>query len=198
MPTGYTSELCKKDVSFKKFVMTCARAMGACISMRDSSLDTPVPSEFRPDEYHRKELLKATEELRRLTRMSEGQAGVRAEGEYRAELSRHEKHVREAEQTKKRLLVMLAKVCEWQPPTPEHVDLKHFMVQQLEETLKHDGRVYGSPPTKKEPKVWLEEQLARAKRDIEYHGNEQKKEEERCLERNRWILDLRNSLGGGR
>ena len=36
MPTGYTHELHEgEEISFEKFVMSCARAFGALVLMRD-------------------------------------------------------------------------------------------------------------------------------------------------------------------
>lgn len=43
MPTGYTADLMEKGMEFKPFVLQCARAFGALITMRDDSLDAPSP-----------------------------------------------------------------------------------------------------------------------------------------------------------
>jgi hypothetical protein len=42
MPTGYTAELIEKGMEFNDFVLTCARAFGACIELRDRKL-APAP-----------------------------------------------------------------------------------------------------------------------------------------------------------
>lgn len=44
MPTGCTAKLHEDDQSFRDFALTCARAFGATIAMREEPLDAP-PSE---------------------------------------------------------------------------------------------------------------------------------------------------------
>jgi len=49
MPTGYTLDLYDgKNITFKEFVMKCAGAFGALISMKDESLDAPIPEHLEP------------------------------------------------------------------------------------------------------------------------------------------------------
>ena len=65
MPTGYTADVGDgKVVEFSEFVMQCARAFGALITMRDDPHDAPIPDEFSPDAYHQKALASAEERLR--------------------------------------------------------------------------------------------------------------------------------------
>ncbi len=42
--------------------------------------------------------------------------------------------------------------------------------------------------------IWLEEQKAKATKDLAYHTDERRKEIERTESRNRWLSDLRVSL----
>jgi hypothetical protein len=44
MPTGYTAAI-GEGIEFDKFVMQCARAMGACVMMRDE----PIGPKLRED-----------------------------------------------------------------------------------------------------------------------------------------------------
>ena len=50
MPIGYTSKLHDGDQPFNEFIMSCARAFGALVTMRDDPNDAPIP-EFEVSEY---------------------------------------------------------------------------------------------------------------------------------------------------
>lgn len=64
MPTGYTAKLHNgEEQTFPEFVMSCARAFGALITMRDDPADAEIPDEFKPSDYHVRELEKARERL---------------------------------------------------------------------------------------------------------------------------------------
>ncbi len=49
MPTGYT-HLIEEGCNLEEFVWACARAFGACVMMRDDSVDKPVPEKFEPSD----------------------------------------------------------------------------------------------------------------------------------------------------
>lgn len=60
MPTGYTEAVQSGEVTeFRDFALRCARAMGALIMMRDDPMDAPIPDEFKPSDWNRKQLDKA-------------------------------------------------------------------------------------------------------------------------------------------
>lgn len=47
MPTGYTYPVCEgKITEFPDFALSCARAFGALISMREEPMDAPLPDEI--------------------------------------------------------------------------------------------------------------------------------------------------------
>ena len=64
MPTGYTADIYHgKDVSFKDFVLTCARSRGALIHMREEPLDTPIRKRDNSNSYHLKEIKRLNKEI---------------------------------------------------------------------------------------------------------------------------------------
>lgn len=67
MPTGYTSYI-GQGCDFKTFAMKCARAFGACIDMRDSSLDAQIPDSFEPSRYHLKEKRAAERKFKKISK----------------------------------------------------------------------------------------------------------------------------------
>ena len=71
MPTGYTSKIYDgEQVTGKEFLMTCARAFGALIEMRDESLNAKIPEELEVNTYHKKELENAKQKLKSIKNMS--------------------------------------------------------------------------------------------------------------------------------
>ena len=73
MPTGYTAAI-KDGISFNEYALSCARAFGALIMMRDEPADAPIPDEFKPSDYHFKKIEEAKAELARLRAMSPDEA----------------------------------------------------------------------------------------------------------------------------
>jgi len=138
MPTGYTEDI-KKGITFPQFAMSCARAFGACITMRDDSTDTPIPEEFKPSDWNLEELRKAEVTLEKLKDMTETEAERFARVEYWQESNRIVLEIKEDRKLMAQYRSMLEKVRQWQPPTLEHIEFKDFMVQQIERSIKFDG-----------------------------------------------------------
>ena len=81
MPSAYTAAV-SDGIDFKTFVLRCARAMGACVSMRDDPLDVPIPERFEPSDYHVRKTLEAEAQLETLRAMSPAEAETAAAAEY--------------------------------------------------------------------------------------------------------------------
>ena len=194
MPTGYTEELYKKEIPFEQFVMTCARACGPCISMRDMSLSAKIPAKFEPDVYHKNESEKAKETIERLSAMTTEECEAAAEKEYKASKAMHEKAKIEREELRDRLMAMRTKVADWKPPSKHHEELKKFMISQLDDAIKHDASPWTHEAVKRTAAAWRSENLADARSEQKYHANEYKKEVDGVAFANRWLAELRESL----
>ena len=194
MPTGYTLDLYDgKDITFEEFVLRCARAFGALISMRDEPINVPIPERFEPSDYHLKELEKAKKRLKEIKKWNEEMAEQEAERAYQEALKKREEFVKKNNLIRKRYEDMLSKVREWKPPTPDHVDLKKFMIQQLEDSIEFDCFI-PEMPQRLSGEEYKEQQIKKALNDIDYHEKEYAEEVNRVYERNKWLLLLRESL----
>ena len=194
MPTGYTLDLYNgKDIAFEEFVLKCARAFGALIDMRDEPMDAPIPERFEPSDYHLKELEKAKRRLKEIRKWNEEKAEQEAERAYREALEEREEFIKKNKLIRKRYEDMLSKVREWKPPTPDHVDLKKFMIQQLEDSIEFDCFI-PEMPQRLSGEEYREQQIRKALSDIEYHEKEYAEEVNRVCEKNKWLLLLRESL----
>ena len=194
MPTGYTLDLYNgKDITFEEFVLKCARAFGALIDMRDEPMDAPIPERFEPSDHHLKELEKAKRRLKEIRKWNEEKAEQEAERAYREALKERKEFIKKNKLIRKRYEDMLSKVREWKPPTPDHVDLKKFMIQQLEDSIEFDCFI-PEMPQRLSGEEYREQQIKKALSDIEYHEKEYAEEVNRVCEKNKWLLLLRESL----
>jgi hypothetical protein len=197
MPTGYTADVVDGKVTdFPTFALQCARAFGALIEMRDAPNDAPIPDEFKASTYHADRVEQARGELEALNLLSQDERRMAADAEYETELQRRRESEAKTVVVRERLNAMLADVEAWEPPTLEHFELKRFMQQQLNETLKWDGRglYHDEPLERKTPDEWYEAQRTRLERDIVYHTKHHAEEVERVKGRNAWVKALRESL----
>lgn len=196
MATGYTADIAK-GITFQQFAMSCARAFGACVTMRENSLDMPIPDEFKPSDYHVKALAKAIEELKQIEKMTKEEAENHAKLEYERESRRIAAAIKKDQKLMGQYRAMLKEVEAWQPPTSEHVGLKNFMVSQIESSIKFDdmeGYYNEHPAILLSGTDWLEKEEASTRQDITYHHEESQKEIDRTTSSNQWIKVLKDSL----
>jgi hypothetical protein len=196
MPTGYTHPVAEGEVTdFRTFALLCARAFGATIMMRDDSLDAPIPEAFEPSDYYSKEVARLTGELARVERLSENERKVAALAAFQeahtAWLERREARAR----SRARYTNMLTYVEAWEPPSPDHVGLKTFMRQQLQESLKYDcGDEYDTAQLPSDGVAWHAAEVTRLRERLDYAKRQQLDEVERVASRNHWVRQLRASL----
>jgi hypothetical protein len=156
MPTGYTEAIEDRDISFKEFAVLCARAFGVLVNMRDEPLSKEIPDEIKPSLYYQEARQKAEEDLYQMERMPVEMAETRATEEYNQEMKRVEQSLKKRTDLLIRYKKMLAEVEAWNPPTPDHVGLKEFMIQQITISLPADEKYYHFP-VKSGGAEWREE-----------------------------------------
>lgn len=195
MPTAYTNKVQDGSITeFADFAMLCARAFGACITLRDEPIDTPIPDEFKPSAYHLEELKGARETLLRLKWMTVDQKDAAARSANEAALAQWREHERRKDEARQRYEAMLAQANAWHPPTPDHQGLKDFMIQQLSDSIEWDCTPTPKP-TPMNRDEWYEAAIRKAEWCVQYHEKEHRREIERAKRRTEWIRDLRRSLG---
>src|SRR5882762_3281786 len=114
MPTGYTSRLHDGEQTFEEFLWTCARGMGAFVTMRDAPLDAPLPDEFGPQtSYLERSLAQALATSAEASAWTEEQARAAALATY---TEAHEAYLvssRELQDIRLRYQRMLSRVEAW-------------------------------------------------------------------------------------
>lgn len=195
MPTGYTSMIIDGDgCDFKTFALQCARAFGALVEMRDDAMDAPIPDEFKPSDYNKKELDKATKELAKVQTITDKQAERQAEEQFIHDMEEWHESQKKCTEKLRRYENMMAEVRKWKPPTSEHDGLHKFMFEQIKESIDFDCGGYPQP-VKLSGKDWIDKKVASALRDIEYNAKSHAEELKRCKERSEWVKALKASLG---
>jgi hypothetical protein len=195
MATGYTYCI-KNGIKFEDFVMKCARAFGACVTLRDD-MDAPIPDKFEPSLYHLKAVEDSKQRLKELMGMTLREAEIHAEEYYDKAVKTREERLKECKRLEKKYKAMLEKVRAWKAPTADHEELKAFMIMQITESIQSDCNtkwILADQPEKISGVVWKQNRIKDARASIAYHRAEHMHEIERCDSRTKWIKDLRKSL----
>lgn len=195
MPTGYTAAIAN-GIDFRTYAMDCARAFGACISLRDDTGGgDKIPELFEPGDYHAKALAAARASLADVVAMSAEDCLARAESTYQEHVASRQRAVDERDELRRKYKAMLAEVEAWKPPSPGHTEFHRFMRDQIVQSIEFDcSTTYLEVKPKLSGDEWRAEELNRLQRDIEHHAREHAKEIERTNSRNWWITELRASL----
>ncbi|MFA5323879.1 MAG: hypothetical protein WC373_14505 [Smithella sp.] len=197
MPTGYTAEI-KNGITFNQYAMSCSRAFGALIMMRDEPADAPIPDEFKPSDYHVKALAEAEEKLRAFQLLSKEECNLEMEKERKELINHARRQIADSNDLHQKYIAMLAQVKEYIPPSTEHEEFKKFMISQIEESIKFDcvesyyaNELKGFPTSVGEYK---KQTINKLMRDIAYHTKENAEEIMRTNSCNLWVKQLKESL----
>ena len=196
MPTGYTAKIAD-GIDFRTYAMDCARAFGACVTMRDDpGGGDMIPEKFEPSDWHAERLKEARAERARLAALSAAEVDTAAALAWEEAEEYRLKQLAEKRQLRSKYEAMLAEVNIWEPPTDEHTQFRDFMRDQITQSIDFDcGGSYGEEP---EPKLsgeeWRKKMLGKADWCIQYHAKEDAGERERAASRTAWVAALRASL----
>jgi hypothetical protein len=196
MPSGYTAPIAKR-ITFQQFALDCARAFGACITLRDEpGGGEQIPDAFEPSDYHLKAIDRTRTELERLSKMSAADCTRAANQEWeQAEVSRLER-LQKALALRASYEDMLNQVERWNPPTDDHHELKKFMREQITESIRFDcSTEHCSKPCERlSGEEWLQQKIKGCEGALSYHREHYAKEVKRAAEQTAWVKALRESL----
>lgn len=199
MPSAYTAILGEtEDMKLKDFAMLCARNFGALMCMRDEPLSAPIPERFEPEPYFKESLDKAQKDYDDFIALSDEEKVAYLERQYsemvESNIKDHEKSNKKKDVLRRRYNAMLLKVVKWNPPTPEHVNLKEFMIKQIHDSIKWDCSEYKAIIPDKE--VWcnVKRQVEMRKNTLKICREAYEKHIKAVASQNKWLSDLRESL----
>ena len=196
MPTGYTASVQDGSITvLTDFAMRCARAMGACILLRDEPADAPIPEKFEPNiSYNQEEGAEAQKRLLELQRMSQDEMNTGAASEYEQNCNEFIQAAAREERHRLRYKTMLEKVRAWEPPTGDHYELRTFMLEQLRQSIEFDCNGHRKHPKRLTPAEWYKQECENASKSLDRHNKAVVEEIKRTESRNAWLADLRKSL----
>jgi hypothetical protein len=199
MPTAITSGIAD-GMTFPEFIRRCARSFGAFITMRDDPMDAPFPEKIEPDiSYYTTSLSQDKKRLAKLKKMSPDEIAAAAKKEYDKNIASYKGYITKTTELKEKYIKILFDVHKWVPPTPDHINLKNFMIEQLTTSIEHDcNNAYYESRIKElkklSPKKWHAQEIKMIEDSIKYDQKHIKSEIERAAERTKWIQDLIKSL----
>lgn len=197
MPTGYTSGIADGTVTdFAEYALTCARAFGACIMLRDEPMSMEIP-EFKPSGHYELELEAAKASLAEMSELPDF-ALVQMQAAEEAENAKiAKKGIEEIKAKRDRYVAMLEKAKAFKPPTPDHEVYAKFLVSQIQESMDFDlnDTYYQELKQVASHEEWIRERTERLQRRVGYYEAESRREIERTVQRNEWVRNLKESLG---
>lgn len=199
MPTGYTCYIFEgMDITPKEYIMKCSRAFGALIEMKDKPLDSPIPEELKPDDYHPRQIEKIKKEIEKVKEEEQQKTQAQKERDYIRDYSKAYNEWQKSQDDMKamenRYQDMIDKVSKWIPPTPDHENLKKFALNQLIDSKEFDVHYSEFCFPSKEDYFNSTSKIKDLEWDLEYHEKEYQKEIESCKKANMWLQQLRDSL----
>lgn len=196
MPTGYTADIAK-GINFATFAMNCARAFGACVTIRDDpGGGEAIPDQFEPDTYHADAVVAAEGRLAELLKMTDPEKERAAAEAWDKAESHRVMRIAELRKLRAEYESMRAQVAAWRPPTPDHEGLKEFMLSQLDQSIDFDcdERFYSTPEQRMSGPEWHAYEVEDVRRSIETHSRQHAAEVQRAASRTAWVKALRASL----
>jgi hypothetical protein len=199
MPTGYTAALCEGDQTLADFAADCARAFGVFIHQRDDRIGTALTYPEAPEHsYYVRSLAEATLEYERWHGLSEAERYAEWSEHYNEALVRWAESNAKRSAVRARLENMKAQILKVEVPSILD-NYKDFMISQLDETIRFDGKVDSDFDTSyykpAEFYDWCEAKDKHVERDITYYADELRKERERHTERVKYIDAMAEAFG---
>lgn len=197
MPTGYTEKLMREGQTFQEFVLTCARAFGALIDMRDNPSDAPIPDKIEPSKYYTDKIKEASDKFEILYRMKDAEKEAYGQQQKDAILKTLNNNLVINEMENERLQGMRLLVQSWIPPTQKHIQLKEFMLRQIDISINKTDYYYKliEEYEKLTPASFYIKNLSECKRSIDSYKKENKKEIKMAQSKTKWIQKLKKSIG---
>jgi hypothetical protein len=195
MPTGYTAAI-KDGITFEQYALSCARAFGALIDMKEAPPDTPIPEKFEVSDYHKEKILQDKTRLADIASMSDAQYDTESEREWQEQERHRLLQLAENQKLRRQYETMLEQVENYKSPSSDHDEYKNFMRNQILDSIKFDcsEKYYSTPTPKLSGADWASKQITELRKTIKYHEREYEKEVERTDNRNNWVRLLRESL----
>lgn len=195
MPTGYTSDLYKHDVSFPDFVMHCAKAFDPFDAFALTRDDSEDDDNVDPFDYLIARIKKNKANADRIEAWSDDEADCEAQLAYEQAVREYKKELSSAATLRERYEAMIVRTKAWTPPTPKHQELKDLMIQQLKYSIRVDcSTEHLVVPRRLSGADYTKQQLAEARSWVSFYIKEHEEAVQQAKEAAEWVNALRQSL----
>lgn len=198
MPTGYTASINEnKGTTFAEFVWHCSRNFGAMYHLRDDASGVPTLAQAMSDasstSWHASKLEEAQAHLQAVLNMTPESMDAQRVADCDKAWESFRRRVSEKNLLRERYQAMLNQVKAWTPPTADHDNLRKFMIEQLEESMRFD--CYDpEPPKNLDLDAYRVAQIDSATWSVNYHAKELARSREVEAQRRAWIDALHASV----
>ena len=193
MPTGYTAGIEDGTITtLRDYALTCARAFGACFSLRDEPLGA-APEKILPDTaYYDSQIQDCTATIKRLMDMSDLEREEEAQKAFDLETKRYKDRAEEIILTRQRYESLQSATVAWCPPTALS-ELRLFMLQQIEISIRSDWNYV--LPVRLSGDEWRAAEMKEASVRLARYTGERVKILQRAEESNKWLAEVSASVG---
>mgnify|MGYP001589050211 CR=1 FL=1 len=161
--------------------------------MREEPSNAPIPEEFKAStSYYDQRIADGLKRLGDIQAMTNAEAEAAAKAAHEEALRSRAKYLSDKDVEAGRLNAMLEKVRAWVPPTPDHQEMKKFMIQQI--TISMPGSYAPSIPVLMDGAAWRKQETDNLAQSVADAKNERAKEIDRTASWNEWLKQLRRSL----
>ncbi len=195
MSNYYTADLAHgKEVTIEEFILKCAGAFNAFISLREMPAGVLVPDKLRPSDHHLKSIESAKKRFAEAEKLSNAQAEREAKRIFDEAVCLEKRCNEKYQKEGKAYTAMLKQVARWVPPTKDHEGLKCFMIEQLAEGIEWNCLHSFTMPKRLSGIQYRAKLIKDLRREIAYHTKEYAKEIQGIQNKNEWIQALLHSL----
>lgn len=203
MPTGYTCFIEDGRITTgKEFLKKCIRAFGCCINQREESLNAPLETKIKSNDYYEEAYYKAVETYEKLKKMTLEEMITNARRDRVNRTKEREKYLDGQEKLRNKYMNIRNEVEQWNPPTADHQGIKDFALEQIDISMPSEDDL-----------IMIQEDIARNRnmedssvikdvialiegsvKDIDYYSNKMREEENRVDRRNEFLDQFLKSL----
>ena len=203
MPTGYTVYIEDgKITTGKDFLKLCARAFGIAIDQKDESLDTPLKTEFKPNQWYIDAYYNACKSLDDAKKMTFDEAKLELETNYKEQNERNKRLLNSLYHRRKKYKRVRREVKTWTPPTEEHVNLKTFALEQIDMCIPSVEQIKNCISDIRKPldlsteaiMQYINDNISYCKDSVDYYKKIMSEEFDRVKEKQEWMDKFLESL----
>lgn len=202
MPTGYTAYIKDEDITTgKDFLKLCLRNFGVAINMRDESLSKPVPSQFEPNPYYKKNYEETVEIRNKYRQMTFEEAKKELIEKHKKDIESTRKSLDEYIAEDERYMKVRDEIEKWIPPTDEHKGLKKFALEQIDISMNTSYYKYLEDDLNKELDIsdkavyaYMNDINESCEKDVERTYRRWQEDLKRTAEKNLWMQQFIDSL----